>query len=500
MIKDKKQKSYRIWEIIPGLISWTIILLPLWGSFFMPKVVAYFVISFLVFWFYQSFKSAFLGIRGYSKIQADIKTNWKKRYEKEKKANWIPWEDIRHVIIIPNYQEEIETLKNPLDSLVRQKSIDKKQIYVALAMEKRAGPDAEKRAKTLIKMYQSEFGMITATYHPDGIVGEIKGKASNEAYAAKHFKKNVIDKLGLDIKLLTVTSCDADIKFNSKYFSALTYNFSKNKNRYVRFWQSPIFWYNNLDKVPSPVRIVGIIGNIIHVSNLQEPDGIFFNYSTYSLSYKMLDDVGYWDTDIIPEDWHIFLQSFFGKRGKVKVNPIFLPTSIDAPEGKTYAEALKNRYLQAQRHAWGATDLAFAVRLAEEHPEIPWRVKLPRVFKILETHLIWSTNWFILTLGALLPTLVNPKFMQTSLGYNLPKFSQLVLTVCLLALAVTIILDLRLRPEELKNKSLKGKVLELAQWILMPVATLFMAVLPGLDAQTRLMLGKRIEYKVTKKI
>ncbi len=466
----------------------------------MPKVVAYFIISFLIFWFYQSFKSAFLGIKGYSKIKADEKTNWKKRYKKEKKANWLAWKDIRHVIIIPNYQEKIETLKNPLNSLARQKDIDKKQIFVVLAMESRAEPDAKKRAKTLIKMYQNIFGMIITTYHPDGIIGEIKGKASNEAYAAKYFKKNIIDKLGLDIKYLTVSSCDADIKFNPKYFSALTYNFSKNQNRYIRFWQSPIFWYNNLDKVPSPIRIVGVIGNIIHISNLQEPDGLFFNYSTYSLSYKMLDDVGYWDTDIIPEDWHIFLQSFFGKEGKVKVNPIFLPTSIDAPEGKTYAEALKNRYLQAQRHAWGATDLAFAVDQAKKHPEIPWRVKLPRIFKILETHLIWSTNWFILTLGALLPTLVNPKFMQTSLGYNLPKFSQLILTTCLLALVVTIILDLRLRPEELKNKSLKGKILEFAQWILMPIATLFMAVLPGLDAQTRLMLGKRIEYKVTKKI
>jgi len=500
MATTKEERSYRLWEIIPGLTSWIIILLPLWGSFFMPKVVAYFIISFLIFWFYQSFKSAFLGIRGYSKIKRDEKTNWKRLYEKEKKPWWLRWDEIKHVVVIPNYQEEIETLKNPLDSLARQKDIDKKQIFVVLAMEQRAGPEAKKRANTLIKMYKGKFGKIVTSIHPDGIIGEIKGKASNEAWAAKYFKKNYIDKLKLDINLLTISSCDADIKFNSKYFSALTYNFARDKNRYLRFWQSPIFWYNNLDKVPSPIRIVGIIGNIIHVSDLQAPDGMLFNYSTYSLSYKMLDDVGYWDTDIIPEDWHIFLQSFFGKEGKVKVNPIFLPTSIDAPEGKTYADALKNRYLQAQRHAWGATDLAYAVKQAKDHPEIPWHLKFPRIFKILETHLIWSTNWFILTLGALLPTLVNPKFMQTSLGYNLPKFSQLILTVCLVALAVTIVLDLQLRPQEMKNKSIKAKTIELLQWILMPFATLFMAVLPGLDAQTRLMLGKRIEYKVTKKI
>jgi hypothetical protein len=246
--------------------------------------------------------------------------------------------------------------------------------------------------------------------------------------------------------------------------------------------------------------MVGIIGNVIHVAHLQDPDGMFFNYSTYSLSFKLLSDVGYWDTDIIPEDWHIFLQSFFAKMGRVAVSPIFLPTSIDAPEGETYWEALKNRYSQCQRHAWGATDIPYAVNQAFNHPEIPWITKIVRIFKIFETHLVWSTNWFILTLGALLPTLVNPKFVQTSLGYNLPKFSQAILTICLLALLIVIAVDLRLRPPRLKKLNKRRKFLEFTQWILMPAATLFMSVLPGLDAQTRLMMGKRMEYKVTKKI
>jgi hypothetical protein len=34
----------------------------------------------------------------------------------------------------------------------------------------------------------------------------------------------------------------------------------------------------------------------------------------------------------------------------------------------------------------------------------------------------------------------------------------------------------------------------------MPFATLFMSALPGLDSQTRLLLGKRLEYRVTDKV
>ncbi|MCD6226058.1 glycosyltransferase family 2 protein [bacterium] len=497
-LQDQHPRLWRLLEMIPGLLAWSLIIFPLWGSFVIPTAVAYFIIAFLLYWFYQSFKTAFLGIRGYFLIKKATKTNWQKKYQKEKKTNWLEWEKIKHVIIIPNYNESKKILEKTLASLIRQKDIDKKQLIVVLAMEERA-QDAHQKAAYLLKKFRGKFGLLTAIFHPPDIEGEIKGKASNEAWAAKKIKERLIDKEGQDIKLFTVTSCDADARFHPRYFSALTYFFAKNPNRWLRFWQAPIFWYNNLNRVPPPIKIVGIIGNINHIANVQEPDKIFFNYSTYSLSFKLLDDIGYWDTDIIPEDWHLFLQAFFAKRGKVTVLPIFLPTSIDAPEGKTFWEALRNRYLQCQRHAWGATDIPYAIIQSFKHKDVPWGKKIFRIYKIIKTHLVWSTNWFILTLGASLPAFLNPKFFQTAMGYNLPRFSRTVLTICLLALFVIITLDMRLRPKEMKKYGFKGVVGELIQWVLMPVSTLFMAVLPGLDAHTRLMLGKRIEYKVTKK-
>jgi hypothetical protein len=365
-------------------------------------------------------------------------------------------------------------------------------------MEQRA-KDHQVRAKNLLKKYEGVFGKMIFTIHPFGLPGEAVGKASNMAWAAKQVKKILVDEESLDIKKVTLTSCDADARFHRKYFSALTYFFSLNPNRHLRFWQSPIFWHNNYWRVPAFTRIVGTIGNVIHIADLQQPDSLFFNYSSYSTSLKLIDDVGYWDTDIIPEDWHIFLQSFFSKKGQVEVRPVFLPTSIDAPEGRNYFDSLKTRYLQCQRHAWGATDLPYAIKQSIKRPEIPLATKFFRIYKIVETHLIWSTNWFILTLGAWIPALVNPVFKQTALGYNLPKISRIILTTCLLSLAVIIVLDMILRPKRPKDFPRWKIVFEYLQWVLMPVATLLMAVLPGLDSQTRLMLGKRLEYFVTPK-
>jgi len=76
MAKEKVKTNYklqRFLEMLPGSITWLVILFPIWGAFFIPRVVAYFTIAFLVFWLYRSFQSGILGIRGYIKIRRSEK-------------------------------------------------------------------------------------------------------------------------------------------------------------------------------------------------------------------------------------------------------------------------------------------------------------------------------------------------------------------------------------------------------------------------------------------
>ncbi|MBU1088592.1 hypothetical protein KKA02_01805 [Patescibacteria group bacterium] len=497
---NKNSKIYRLWEMMPGFFAWLVILFPIVGSFIVPKAVAYFVIAFLIYWIYQSFKSAILAVIGYFKIKKSIKINWKKRFFKNKDKNFLPYDKINHVIIIPSYKEPIDIIDMAFGSLAKQTDIGLKKLHVILAQESRAGKENNQKTKKYFKQkYKDTFGNLVFTEHPPGLPGETIGKHSNEAWAAKYFKKNYIDKRkDLNFNCTTLTTCDVDTIFNPKYFSALTYFFASTENRYYKFWQSPIFWHHNIDKVPAPIRIVGTMGNIIHIANIQEPDGLFFNYSCYSSSYRQIHLVGYWDLDVIPEDWHIFLQSFFGTGGRSSVDPIFLPTIVDAPSGTNYFNALKNRYNQCLRHAWGATDIAYAIEQARIHKEIPLLTRILRIYKLIKTHLIWSSNWFILTLGTSLPSILNPRFFQTSFGYNLPKIANIILTICLLPLLVLIILDWKLRPRDTK-KTFTDWFKNLIQWPLMPIATLTMSVLPGLHSHTRLFFNKRLEYQTTKK-
>jgi hypothetical protein len=496
---NKNTKRYRLWEMIPGFFAWMTILFPIWGAIFFPRAVAYFVIAFLLYWLYQSFKSATFALIGYFKIRHATKTNWLELFKDKFLASWLKYAQIHHVIIISSYKEPVEVIEMAVSSLAAQIDINLKKLHVILAQEQRAG--RENNQKTIdyfSKKYRGVFGDLIFTEHPPDIPGETAGKHSNERFAAKYFKKKYIDTGKYNIKHLTLTSCDVDTIFHPKYFSALTYNFASNPSRYHRFWQSPIFWHNNINQVPALIRITGILGNVIHIANIQEPDGLFFNYSCYSSSFHLIDHSGYWDPDMIPEDWHIFLQAFFATSGKALVEPIFLPTVVDAPDGKNYFDALKNRYTQCVRHAWGAIDIPYAIEQSRQHPEIPFITRALRIFKLIQTHFIWSSNWFILTLGTSLPVILNPKFFQTTFGFNLPRISNIILTICLIPLVVLIILDWKLRPPRQK-KGFLNIVKNILQWPLMPIATLTMSVLPGLHSHTRLFLGRRLDYKTTNK-
>ncbi len=498
---NKNTKRYRFYEMIPGVFAWFVILFPIWGSFLLPKAVAYFVLAFLVYWLYKSFKSAILAVFGYFKIQKAKDTNWLEKFKQDFRASWLRYQDINHVVIISSYKEPLEIIEMAFSSLASQIDVDLKKIHVILAQEARAGQENnQKTINYFQKKYKSAFGSLTFTEHPSNLPGEIAGKHTNEAWAAKYFKKHYFNNANCKLKIenCTLTSCDVDTIFHPKYFSALTYHFASNPNRYFRFWQSPIFWHHNINSVPAFIRITGTMGNAIHIANIQEPDGIFFNYSCYSSSYKLIDSVGYWDPDMIPEDWHIFLQTFFATGGRTLVNPIFLPTIVDAPDGKNYFSALQNRYNQCLRHAWGAIDIPYAIEQSRLHPEISWLTRALRIYKLIQTHFIWSSNWFILTLGTSLPVALNPYFFNTTLGYNLPRIANLILTICLVPMFVLIALDWKLRPTYQK-KGFRNILKNIFQWPMMPIATLTMSVLPGLHSHTRLLLGRRLEYKTTQK-
>src|SRR3989344_1814042 len=340
-------KTRRALEILPGFVSWSLILFPIWGSFFIPLAVAYFILFFDVYWFYKSFSLAITAFVASRRIKQAESQNWL-----ELARPLENFEKMSHILVIPNYQENVDKIRVGIQSLAQQ-TFPAKRIYIVLAMEKRE-KDAKKRARVLINQFKDTFGDIFATYHPD-IEGEVKGKSSNEAYGGKIAYKKLVKGGIIDEDFATISSVDADSIFDPQYFSYLSHSFLKDELKYNKFWQSANVNYNNFWNVPAPIRIISFFGSLWRTGLLVQKDRLVSN-STYSLSFKLLKEIGFWDTDVIPEDYRIFFKAFYKMKGQVWVEPIFLKTSMDAPMSTSYLKSLKNKYDQERRWSWGVSD------------------------------------------------------------------------------------------------------------------------------------------------
>lgn len=482
-------KTRRALELLPGILVWALILSPIWGSLFFPVALAYFILFFDIYWLYRSFSLVITASIASGKIKEAEKINW---YEKVKELPNV--EKVQHVLVVLNYKETLEKLRPTLDVLANQ-SFPAKQLHVILAMEERE-VEAKERGDILTKEYKDVFGSIFATYHPD-VPGEVKGKSSNEAYAGRVAYAKLFENGPFDIDYATVSSVDADSLFHKEYFSYLAYQFLKDKKRYNKFWQSAIVFHNNIWQVPAPIRVSAFFSNLYRIALLVQGDRML-THATYSLSFRLLKEIDFWDVDVIPEDYRIFFKAFYRKKGQIWAEPIFLKTSMDATLSKGYINTLKNKYHQERRWSWGVSDNPLFIKWWLNVPDVPFFRKTMLTFNVFLDHILWPSSWFIITIAANVMAIINPVFSRTALGFTLPQLAGAILNVSLLALLAMLYIDYKNRPVN-QHLPLRRKLLFPLEFLLMPIVGFFLSALPALISHTQLMLGKRLEYKVTEK-
>ncbi|MCD4761918.1 hypothetical protein K8R32_03070 [bacterium] len=209
------QRLYRIFEIIPGFLSWTTLLSLTILSYFKPTAVAYFIIAFDVYWLLLVI---FLGIHlvvSYSRMKKGIKTDWEKLCceleprKLESGGGLIGWEDVVHLVIFPIAFESYEVIRESVKKIAMGKYPTDKMILL-LTVEERGGAEVKRSAEKVRKEFAEKFKFFYLTFHPEGIVGEIKGKGSNQAWGAKELKKIYLDKADIDSSRIMTSVFDID--------------------------------------------------------------------------------------------------------------------------------------------------------------------------------------------------------------------------------------------------------------------------------------------------
>jgi hypothetical protein len=402
-------------------------------------------------------------------------------------------DEIRHVVIIPHVKEPVSILEETIEKIKNQ-TFPTTQISLVLAAEA-VDPNGVKVSKKLKEKYKNYFDNIWITNHVLGD-DEIVGKSSNMAWAGKAAVKE-IKKLGWDLSKVTVTSCDADSKFPENYFAYLTYNYITIPDSKYKFFNGAMVLYNNIWRLPFYARVKNSMNTIYNVGRLVRTDKLV-PFSTYTTSFWLVDQIGYWTPWITPEDFHLFFKALFKFNKKVECIPLYLKILSDSAEGDTHWETIRNTYKQERRWSWGISDDGWILKnIFTQWNKFSIRVKYLS-FHVIWDHVIGSIGSLIILVGGNIPPLLNPEFRNTVFGVRLPGVASMIIQATLIFMIIVVILDFFLKPRTTKN-SWWRRILRIFEWVVQPFAGFFLAIVPGLEAHTRLLFGSYLEYYVTKK-
>jgi cellulose synthase/poly-beta-1,6-N-acetylglucosamine synthase-like glycosyltransferase len=305
---------------------------------------------------------------------------------------------VHHVVILANFREPEEVVARTLERLSEQANA-RDTITVVMAMEE-AERGSQQKGERLKRRYARYFAHMLVTVHPCGLPGEVPGKGSNQTWAARRTKEYLVDQEGIPLDSLTVTSCDADSLIHPAYFAELARQFASDDRRYERIWQAPFRFNNNIWRSPAPIRLLGFLNNMVQVSELANPLAVNMPLSTYSLSYRLAEDVGYWDEMVIAEDWHILLRCLYATAGRATLQPVFLPTAGDSVTGDTIWRAFAIFYRQRLRHAWGAADIGYMLQQWNRWPDVPFWPKASVLAKVVHDHIVFTVAGLMLGIGS----------------------------------------------------------------------------------------------------
>jgi hypothetical protein len=494
-LKDPKERVFfRFLEILPGLVSWTTLIAIFVFSWLKPVWVSFFIIGFIIYWLIRTIYFSFHLRACYRRMRENEKKDWLKIISSMKGS-----EKIYHLVVLAMYTEPIEVVRESFESLMNSQWPNEKMIVV-LSYEEKGKPEAEKVAETIKNEFGDKFFKLLTTCHPKDLPGDIPGKGSNETWGARKAKKEIVDVLKIPYEDIIYSSFDVDTKVFPKYFSCLTYYYLiQDKPTQCSFQPIP-FFINNIWETPLISRVFSFSATFWQMMCQERPEQLL-TFSSHSMSFKALVEVGFRQTNIISDDSRIFWQGFLMYNGDYKVVPLYYPISMDANCDVSFIQTMKNVYKQQKRWAYGCGDIAYFIFGFYKNRKISFYKKLSLGFSVFEGHWSWATNSIMIFLLGWLPIVIGGRaFGQSVLAYNLPIFVSRALTISMIGLISSGILSITLLPPKPPSEKKERYASFFLEWFLLPLVMIFFTSFPALDAQTRWMFGKYMGFWTTPKI
>ncbi|MFH1522249.1 MAG: glycosyltransferase family 2 protein [Patescibacteria group bacterium] len=512
-LSGKDKKLYRVLEFLPGFLSWFLLLSLIILSYFRPTWVAYFIIAFDVYWLLLVLYLSLHLIAAYRRLKKNLKVDWLlalKNLEKKEGLDKLPpdslarqgknWNDIIHLILLPTYNEDLKVVRSCFESLVND-GFPLEKMIVVFAIEERAGVEAKEKAKFIENEFGNKFGHFLITNHPGNIIGELKGKGANQAWAGRMAKKMIIDQENLDYGNIIVSVFDIDTVVEKGYFSLLTYKFITSRDPYRASYQPIPVFHNNVWEAPFFARVAASSNTFWQMMQQIRHEKLA-TYSSHSMTFKALIDIDFWSTNMVSEDSRIFWHCYLYYNGDYRVEPLNFPISMDVTMDKSIRLSAKSLYKQQRRWGWGVENVPYLIfNTIKRWNQLPKRKIISKIFVQIHGFHSWATNAIIIGIISWLPMILGgDRFNITVLSGNLPLVTRTLMSFAMIGLVIAAIMSTLLLPKKPSNYGFSKNIIMIAQWLILPISIIIFGAIPGLEAQTRLMFGKYMGFWVTPKI
>lgn len=494
---------FRFFEILPGATVWLALIAPFIVSFYRPLAVTVFILVFDSYWVITAFNYAFLLLRGFLGLRKNLRRDWHALLaytltlsEAEKKAEGIiDYREVYQAVILATYREDQSILEESIDSILAS-DFPSDHIFMVVATEGRAAGTARPIAAALTAKYADRFHCFITTEHPDNIVGEVKAKGANVTWAARQLTAEVL-RQGIPFNRVVVSTADADSRFHKDYFLCLTYLYAVLPDRVQCAFQPVSMYFNNIWDTPAFSRILAF-GTTFWGMIESIRDYRLITFSTHAMSLRTLVDIDYWCTSIVNEDSRQYFRAWFHYDGKFRNVPLFIPMYMDAVNVGSARETLRNLYQQQQRWAYGVEHFPYIVLESLRRTRIRGLDRFMLVWRAFQGSFSWATASFFVSIVGWIPILLNKDFRQQVAVANFIVITKLLLTTTWIGLVLSAIIMTKILPPAPRGRGHLA-IFMLTQWVMVPFVSIFFSF-PGLDAQTRLMLGKYLGFKVTEKV
>lgn len=546
----KRTRKYRMLEILPGALSYTMILLLFVLSFISPIVGSYYLLLIIATTLVKAVGVVYRTVQGYNATKRADKVDWHKRladledphgsYEKLMLVKSREFEfdehvenlkmisvgkdlvisekelddngktpkivfpkpnEIYHAVIMVAYNEGLDTLIPTVEAVKKSSFPNERTIFV-FGYEERGGEAMRENAKILTEKFKDDFCQFIPVMHPKDLKDEIQGKGPNLNYAAGELI-NYVKKAKIPIENVIVTSLDSDNKMSKWYLDYVAYQFIVHPNRQKLSYQPVSLFTNNIWDAPAPMRIIAISNSFFNIISSMRSHTLK-NFASHSQPLLALSQMGFWSKKTIVEDGHQYWRSLFYFHGDYEVLPIHVAIYQDAVMEETFLKTLKAQFIQLRRWDYGASDVAYVgVRLFSKDRKSIGKMSFMPLFakfmRLLEGHVTLAAISPMVAFGGWVPKLLNAR-SKDLLAFNLPNTISLIQIFASVGLMTTILFSLKMLPPRPKNIR-KPKIVMILQWILMPVVAIVYQSFTAFYSQTRLMTGNYMEkFDVTKKV